>query len=197
MESKIVFGLGLFVVIVSLVAGCRWVARDRTARPETKILTAGRGEADFVRASIHSNIAEIKFAELALTKSADPALRKIATMLRADHRETLDNLLEIAKHKNISLPDLEKISIEDIASRLPHTGADFDKSWCAEMIGKHEMNFQVLELVWERTQDEEVREIVNAALPHLIAHLESLVDYQEHYGRRHRDVLSIAEASGN
>jgi len=193
MESKFVFGLGLFFIIVSFVAGGKWASRERTAQPETNNVRTERGEADFVRAAIHSNVAEIKFAELALAKSADPALRKIATKLKADHKETLERLLQIAEHKNISLPDVGKISIDDRASRLPRAGVAFDKSWCAEMIGKHEMNFQVLELVWEKTEDEEVREIVSAALPHLINHLESLVDYQEQFGRRHEEVVAIAD----
>jgi putative membrane protein len=197
MESKLVFGLGLFLIVVSLVAGCKWVARERTALRETGKVRMERGEADFVRAAIHSNVAEIKFAELALAKSADPALRKIATMLRADHTESLERLLQIAENKNISLPDLGKISIEDRASHLPRTGLAFDKGWCAEMIGKHEMNFQLLELVWEKTEDEDVREIVNAAIPHLINHLESLVDYQEQFGRRHDEVVAIAGVTEN
>lgn len=197
MESKFVFGLGLFFIILSLVAGCKWVARERTVQRETSNVRTERGEADFVRAAIHSNVAEIKFAELALAKSADPALRKIATMLSADHKETLERLLQIAEHKNISLPDLGKISIEDRASLLPRTGLAFDKSWCAEMIGKHEMNFQVLELVWEKTEDDEVREIVSAALPHLINHLESLVDYQEQFARQHEAVVAFADVTKN
>jgi len=194
MGSKFVFGIGLFLVVVSLVASCNW-ARQKIGQAETNDIGGRSGDADFVRAAVESNTAEIQLAELALTKSADPNLRDIADLLRNDHEQSLQSVLAIARDRKIDVPDLKKVSTDDGLSALSNSGPDFDKRWCAEMIGKHEMTFQILESVWEKTDDDEVRNLVNAALPHLVAHLEALVDYQEHYGLRHPEAVAVSEGN--
>jgi len=191
MESRFVFGAGLFLVVVSLVAGCNW-ARHKVGHAESNDLRVGSGDEDFVRAAVHSNVAEIKLAELALTKSTDPRLREIASVLRHDHQKSLQSLLIIANSRKMAVPDLKKIPTEHKISYLASLGADFDKIWCAEMIGKHESNFQILESVWESTDNDDIRAMINAALPHLVAHLESLVDYQEHYGSQRPDAVAAS-----
>jgi putative membrane protein len=187
MGSKFVSGLGLFIVILSLVAGCNWAVKEQVSLdPKRNFGPTETRDTEFVRVALASNAAEIRFAQLALIKSADPKLKEIAEGLLRDHETILASLMEIAKDRKISLENTDPNQQSRIAV-LAGSGFNFDKMWCAEMIGGHEMNFQILESVWETTDDDKIRDVVSASIPHLISHLEQLVDYQEKYGTSHPD----------
>jgi putative membrane protein len=183
MGSKLAFSLGLFLILTSLVAGYRWANRPKKINQAiTSQKSAVDIDADFIRIAVASNKNEIRLAELALAKSSDIKLRQIASMVVKDHNEMLQAAIATARAKKISLVPMQKDPVEMRGLVLAGSGQEFDKKWCAEMIGNHEVNFQMLEAVWENSEDDQIKDLVSASLPHLISHLESLVEYQEHLG---------------
>ncbi|MBK5279606.1 MAG: DUF4142 domain-containing protein, partial [Bacteroidia bacterium] len=64
-------------------------------------------DADFIVNAVAANLSEINLAQLALTKSTDSEVKKIAGMLEADHTKVLNNLTGYAATNGISTPTTE------------------------------------------------------------------------------------------
>ena len=138
------------------------------------------GDTDFIANVVAANYAEIKFARLALTKSSNPQVKHIATLLEKDHSKVLAELICFAHKRGIVIPAEEshdaKIKIISLKDRYL---TEFDRRWCLELLDKHEMTIKQFEYMWEQTEDIELREWITSSLPGLMAHLEHLMEYQD------------------
>lgn len=132
-------------------------------------------DADFVSATVASNYGEIKFAQLATTKSTNAEVKKIANMLVTDHTKTLGELKTLAQAKAISIP----VEEDDQARRKTdnfsdEAGTDFDKKWCKEMVDRHEETIDKFEKRSKKTEDAELKAWIDKTLPALKHHLQEL-----------------------
>lgn len=138
------------------------------------------GDADFIANAVAANYSEIKFARLALTKSSNPQVKRIATLLEKDHSKVLAGLIWFAHKRGIVIPAEEshdaKIKIISLNDRYY---TEFDRRWCLELLDKHEMTVKQFEYMWEKTEDIELREWITSSLPGMMAHLEHLMEYQD------------------
>ena len=137
-------------------------------------------DADFIANAVAANYDEIKFARLALSKSSNPQVKHIATLLERDHSKVLAGLICFAHKRGIVIPAEEshdaKIKISSLKDRH-HT--EFDRRWCLELLDKHEMTVKQFEYMWEKTEDIELRAWIRKSLPELMTHLEHLMEYQD------------------
>jgi putative membrane protein len=132
-------------------------------------------DADFVANTVAANYGEIKFAQLATTRSSNPEVKKIANMLIADHTKVLNELKGLAQSKSITVPVEEDDEARRKTERFSdEAGKNFDKKWAKEMIDRHEESINKFEKRFEKTEDAELKEWVNKTLPHLRMHLEKL-----------------------
>ena len=137
-------------------------------------------DADFIVDAVAANYAEINLAQQALGRSQDAEVKKMATMLDADHTKVLNELKAYASKNGIVLPveetehakkDEEKLSEKD--------AADFDKKWCSELIDAHQNTIDKFEKRIDRTEDPELKNWISATLPSLKMHLQMLKDHKE------------------
>lgn len=132
-------------------------------------------DADFVAEVVAKNYAEIRLAQLASQRSANPEVKSIAKMLEADHTKVLNELKSLAKQKAISIPveeqDKDKRQIDNF---YDESGKDFDKKWTKELIDRHETSINKFEKRYEKTEDADLKSFVDKTLPHLRMHLEKL-----------------------
>jgi putative membrane protein len=137
-------------------------------------------DADFVVNAISATIAEINLAQLALTKSADSEVKKIATMLEADHTQVLQSLQGYAATKGISTPTSQT---EDAAKETndlaEESGNDFDKKWCKKLEANHTESIRKFESRMNKTEDIALKDLIANALPSLKSHLEMLEQHHE------------------
>src|SRR5687767_12889007 len=96
---KRIFRILTLVSLVSMLA-CNEAKRDNNENEDND----EEKDADFVANTVAANYGEIKFAQLANQRSADPELKKIATMLVTEHTKTLDELKSLAQAKAITVP---------------------------------------------------------------------------------------------
>lgn len=132
-------------------------------------------DADFVSETVASNYGEIKFAQLATTKSTNAEVKRIANMLVTDHTKTLGELKTLAQAKAISIP----VEEDDEARRKTdnfsdEAGNDFDKKWCKEMVDRHEETIKKFEKRSEKTEDAELKAWIDKTLPALKHHQQEL-----------------------
>jgi len=81
---------------------------------------------------------EVQLGKLAATNAASPKVKEFAKMMVDDHSKANDELMGLAKTKNISLPaaisDKCQKKYDDLASKK---GADFDKAYIDFMVDDH------------------------------------------------------------
>ena len=132
-------------------------------------------DADFVANTVAANYGEIKFAQLANKRSANPEVKRVASMLVEEHTKTLNELKTLAQAKTISVPVEEDDEAKRKTERFSdEAGKDFDKKWCKEMIDRHEESINNFEKRMEKTEDPELKSWISNTLPHLRMHLEKL-----------------------
>lgn len=132
-------------------------------------------DADFVSDAVASSYGEIKFAQLATQRSSNPEVKQIANKLITDHTKSLSELKAFAQSKSISIPNEEDAEVKRKTERFAdEAGKDFDKRWCKEMIDRHEESVNKFEKRAEKTENAELKALINKTLPTLRSHHDQL-----------------------
>lgn len=133
-------------------------------------------DADFIVNTIADTYAEVKLAQLALSRSSDDGVKKMATMLEADHAKIITELKGYASKNGITVPleetDDAKGEYNNLASEKELN--DFDEKWCDKLADSHEETINSLEKRLDKTEDVELKNWITATLPGLKSHLEML-----------------------
>jgi putative membrane protein len=131
--------------------------------------------ADFVVEAAAGNYAEIEFAKIGETRSADKEIKKMAADLVAAHTTLLGEVKSLAATKNISVPTSADQDAMDKAKDLNETKAeDFDKKWVNEMIDKHKSTIDKYEKYANKTDDADFKNWLLATIPKVREHLTML-----------------------
>ncbi len=137
-------------------------------------------DADFIVNTVASNYAEIKLAQLAQTKSADPQVKELASKLESDHKKILNELKAYATKNGITIPmeeaESDRKDIDDLAKE---DAKDFDKKWCKMVENKHEKTIDKLESRLDKTEDTELKNWISSTLPGLRTHEEMLEQHED------------------
>jgi putative membrane protein len=135
----------------------------------------GEKEAEFVTDVIADNYAEIKLAELASTKSSNKEVQEFAQTLVNDHTNALTEFQDLAGQKGITVPVEEREAAKEKVNDLAKEGApDFDKKWCDAVADNHKKIIRLYEIMQEKSEDPQLKEVINKTLPDLRAHLDKL-----------------------
>jgi putative membrane protein len=133
-------------------------------------------DADFIAEAVAANYAEIEIAQLGIQRSDNSEIKKVGRELEAEHNKMLKNLQDLANKKTISVPlssnDSDRRKIDDLNGE--EKIRDFNKEWCETMVKKHEESIKKFEERLAKTEDPDVKNLVNDALPHLRTHLEKV-----------------------
>lgn len=103
-------------------------------------------DAEFATKAAAGGIAEVALGKLALEKTTNTQIKDFATMMVSDHGKANEELISIAKLKNITLPgtvdaDHQK-KIDDLSKK---TGADFDKAYVDAMVDGHKSTLKLMQ----------------------------------------------------
>jgi len=133
-------------------------------------------DADFIVNAVGNSYAEIETAQLAGQRSDNSEIKEVARLLENEHNELLKDLQSFAGKKQITIPsqkdDAARKNIEDLNKE--DNIRDFNKEWCKDMVDSHEKSIQKFENRLQKTEDPDMKTLVNKALPHLRMHLEKV-----------------------
>lgn len=123
-----------------------------------------------------SNYAEIEMAKKAKERSENKEIRDLASMLEADHTMFVRQLKEYAASKNIALPAAASNDAVDNAKTMAEKNQppEFDKKWCAELLGKHEQTISKMESAVKDVTDPDLKAWINNTLPKIRLHRDKL-----------------------
>lgn len=137
--------------------------------------TMNDDDAALLRESMQENYREIKMAELALRKSANSEVKKIAEMLKADHSATEKNIMSLAAQKSLALASPDSMPVlKDIDDMGKESATKFDKEWCEEMSDAHEKKIKKFERASSTVMDADLRNWINDMIPTLKKHYDEL-----------------------
>lgn len=135
-----------------------------------------RNDADFVAEEVADNHAEVEFARLAVEKSNNADIKRIAQNLMAAHEQTIKDLGQLATAKSITVPtEPEDQDLRTLTNlREEEDVTDFNKEWCKEVLDKHEKTIKEYEDQLDDTEDADLKAWINNTLPGLRKHRDEL-----------------------
>ena len=136
---------------------------------------------EFVKRAAQSNLAEIKVSELAQSKAQSPDVKKFAQQMIEDHTQANAELAQIAKTKNLEVPDdadmMHKASMKLLQGK---SGSSFDTAYMQQMDKDHQKAIDLFQSASSSPKvDKDLQAFASKTLPkleqhhHLVAQIES------------------------
>lgn len=123
--------------------------------------------ATFVTDVVALSLAEVRLSDLALLKSRDEEVKRIASHIKNDHAMLLADLTTYAAEHVITVPLTESENVRKRILKLENETEQFNKKWCDEVLTLHKESIESLENVKEKVSDPELREWITLTLPKL------------------------------
>jgi putative membrane protein len=172
-HTRLSFATGLLTLALSSAAVC--FAADAMVKKADK---------SFMKDAYQAGLAEIKFAELAGGKTANPDVKAFAAQMATDHAKANDELKALADTKKVELPtDPSLIAQGKLKLADAKSGADFDKAYAADMVSDHEKVVAEFEKESSKAVDPDVKAFATKTLPVLQGHLSMAQDLQNKVGK--------------
>jgi putative membrane protein len=126
-----------------------------------------------------ANRAEIETGELAMRKAQNDAIRKFARRMTHDHSQADNGLAELAKARNITLPDTPDAEQQMMQERLRKlSGADLDALYAEGQVTSHQKAATLLEWEIGSGENNQVKQFASQTLPVVFQHLQMALTIQ-------------------
>jgi putative membrane protein len=146
---------------------------DTTMATDLPKKDTGLSDTAFATKAAIGGMAEVELGQLALQKAKDSKVKNFAAMMVKDHSKANQELMAIAKAKNITLPtslDQEhKNKLEELKSK---SGADFDKAYTKAMVEGHEKTLALMQEGIDSLTDPELKGFAAKTSPVVQHHLQ-------------------------
>ncbi len=126
----------------------------------------------FVARAATGGMEEVELAELALSKSSNPAVDDFAKKMKHDHSAANAKLASIAKDESIAVPGgLTAQQQKKMKQLKAKSGAEFDKAYAATMVVAHKKTIALFENASHKASSQQLRQFAKDSLPMLHEHL--------------------------
>lgn len=161
------------------VADSTNAVKDTTTTGVTGI-AVDKDDAKFATDAANAGLAEVAAGQLAGQKATNAKVKDFAAMMVTDHTKANDELMGIAKIKNITLPsepdaDHQKMKA-DLAAK---SGADFDKAYVDAMVNGHKKVETLFEDATKNLKDTTLKAFAVKTLPTIKSHLAEIEAIQK------------------
>jgi putative membrane protein len=147
------------------------VTKDTTTTGATGI-AVDQGDAKFATDAANGGLTEVAAGKVAEQKAVNQKVKDFAAMMVKDHGKANDELMAIAKAKNITLPaapseDKQK-ELSDLSAK---STSDFDKAYVDAMVDGHKKTITLFEDAAKNCKDAELKAFATNTLPTIKGHL--------------------------
>lgn len=153
--------------------------KDTTTDGSTGI-AVDANDAKFATDAANAGMAEVAAGKLAAEKAVNPAVKEYGEMMASDHTKANEELMAIAKTKNITLPvapdEEHQKMLTDLGAK---TGKDFDKAYVDAMVDGHKKVASMLEDASKNCKDADLMAFATKTLPTVKAHLAKIEAIQK------------------
>ena len=182
-----------YVIMLAIAAyalqGCNSAPKDakqdadslnKTKDTTTNVVATGgiavtSDDAKFATTAANGGMAEVALGKMAQEKSTNADIKKFAEMMVTDHGKANDELMGIAKTKNITLPatvdaDHQK-KMDDLSKK---TGKDFDKAYVDAMVDGHKKTLDLMNDEAKNGKDADLKAFAAKTAPTVQMHLDAI-----------------------
>lgn len=153
--------------------------KDTTTTAATGIAVDEK-DAKFATDVANAGMAEVALGKIAAEKATNPQVKDFANMMVTDHSKANEELMAIAKTKNITLPvapdDEHQKKATDLSAK---SGNDFDKAYVDDMVSGHKKVASLLEDGSKNCKDTELMAFATKTLQVVKAHLAKIEAIQK------------------
>lgn len=127
----------------------------------------------FMNDAAEAGMAEVEIAKLAKDRALNPRVKNFAEMMIKDHTAANNDLMTVARGKNVTLPSTLGKHQEHLEDLSKKNGAEFDKAYMKAMVNGHEDVVKEFEKCSQNGTDPDVKTFAAQKLPTLRMHLDS------------------------
>lgn len=128
---------------------------------------------DFAMKAASGGMAEVQAARLAEQRSTSPQIKQFAQRMVADHTAANNELMQIAKQANITLPSQPTGKDASEAQQLRDlNGTQFDQRYAQDEVRDHQETVQLFKQEADSGQDPALKSFAQKTLPTLEQHLQ-------------------------
>ncbi len=129
-------------------------------------------ETDHMVQAAEGGMFEVEASQLALARSANPEIKKIAQMMVDHHSKANDELKQLAGSKNVALPQALGTGMMGKLNNLKEKDAkDFDMAYLEAMEEAHEKDVKLFREASTDSEDPEFKAFAAKTLPIIEQHL--------------------------
>jgi putative membrane protein len=144
------------------------------ASPAPPRSQSGRDDVrEFIRGAGESGQAEVAFAGVAQQRSQHGTVRELAARLEREHRAANQELMTLARAKQVEIPGLSTQSRASQRKLEDLSGAAFDREYIGMMVKAHDASIARFSAA-VKSEDADVRAFAVKTLPTLRAHMEAV-----------------------
>ena len=137
-------------------------------------------DAKFATDVANAGMAEVALGKIAAEKATNPQVKDFGNMMVTDHSKANEELMAIAKKKNITLPTAPDQEHQKKAADLSaKSGKEFDKDYVDAMVDGHKKVASLLEDGSKNCKDTELMAFATKTLPVVKAHLAKIEAIQK------------------
>ncbi len=174
--KKIIY---LGVVLASTAFASTGLAQDTTnsggaMKSDDKMMMNGKKNADskFMMMAATSDMNEIGLSRVALDKSQNEEVKRMAQMMIDDHTKASEELKPLAMSKNVMLPAAMDSKHQSMMSKMSGmSGAEFDMMYVKAMVKDHEKAVSMFQKESTSGKDADAKAFATKQLPVLQGHL--------------------------
>lgn len=153
-----------------LLLGFSFAAGAQTAPSAS---ASASSDSTFMDHAAADGLAEIRMGNLALQKSSNPDVKKLARRIVADHTRANAELKNMARAHQVTLPAAPGDEAKHTADSLrSQDGAAFDRAWADAMVQDHRKAVASFSTEASNADAADVKAFASKTLPTLKTHLE-------------------------
>ena len=138
--------------------------------------SVNQGDQKILADLAQANMAEVAAAKIALQKSQSDDVKKFAQQMVDDHSKGLQEVQDVAKAKNVTLPTEPDAKHKKMADQLNSlSGAAFDKTYLADAgVKDHKAAHSALLSAEKKATDPDVKALAAKLQPVIDQHLQTV-----------------------
>ncbi len=146
---------------------------------EKKETKAGEKDAQFVVDATSGSYDEIAAANVAVERSTNVSIKKLAGELKDDHNAIINELKTTSTAKSISVPaSPSEDATKEAANLTGKTGVDFDKAWLGKVKAMHEKSVKKYEDAANSATDADIKKWAASTLVKIKNHLNMITQLE-------------------
>ena len=137
-------------------------------------------DAQFLVDATSGSYNEVAIAEVALTRSANAEIKKMAQQLKTDHSALITQLNGVAAAKNVTVATAATEDANEAAKKLAETEpGNFDKNWLEKVEDMHETSVKKYEDASNNASDSTIKSWAASTLVKIRVHLDMINRMQD------------------